>query len=204
MKVLHIDCSLRNEGSISRELSQLFINKLREKQTIEIDRLDLAIDPPPHISQDYAHAMYIPIDQHTPEVIQELDLSNKLVDRLFEADIIILGTPMYNFGVPSNLKSYIDHIVRSGRTFEMSETGYSGKVHEKRVVVLNSRGGTYSEKETRGMDFVQPYLQLIFGFIGITNVSFINIEPTAFYGEDAKNAAVERAKEKIEVLINNI
>lgn len=204
MNVLHIDCSLRQEGSVSREMSQMFIDTLKEMQSIEIDRLDLAFDPPPHISQNYAHAMYVPIEQHTPEMTRELAFSNQLVDRLFEADLVVLGAPMYNFGIPSHLKSYLDHIVRSGRTFGMSETGYEGKVKDTRVVVLNSRGGAYSEETTKGMDFVQPYLRLIFGFIGITDATFIAIEPTAFYGEEAKNAAIEEARKKIEMAVNEL
>ena len=91
MKVLHIDCSLRHEGSVSREMSRTFVNKLKEKQSIDIDRLDLALDTPPHISQNYAHAMYVPIDQHSPEVTQELALSNKLVDHLFDADLVVVS-----------------------------------------------------------------------------------------------------------------
>ncbi len=194
MNVLHIDCSLRIENSISRALSQSFIDRLRQKQSITVDRLDLIRETPPHISQEYAQAMYVPIDQHTPEITKELTLSNQLVDRLFVADLLVLGVPMYNFGIPSVLKSYLDHIVRSGRTFTMSESGYEGKVTHTKVIVLNSRGGSYSDASTAPMDFVQPYLQLIFGFIGIPEITFIPIEPTAFYGENAKNAAIEAAR----------
>jgi len=165
--------------------------------------LDLADDVPPHISAAYVEAMYVPIEQHTTEMTKDLALSNRLVDQLLAADLVVLATPMYNFGIPSILKSYIDHIVRSGRTFTADQTGFHGQVQNTQVVVVNSRGGAYKEEASTQMDFVQPYLRGIFGFIGITKINFINVEPTAFYGEEAKQAALEQAKKDIEQVITS-
>ncbi|UOY05356.1 NAD(P)H-dependent oxidoreductase [Muricauda sp. SCSIO 64092] len=204
MKVLHIDCSLRHKGSVSRQLSQAFVDKLRKRHSIEIDRLDLAVDTPPHISQDYAQAMYVPMDEHTTETKKVLALSNKLVDRLFEADLMVLGLPMYNFGIPSVFKSYIDHISRSGRTFVADDTGFHGQVTNLKVVVLNSRGGSYKDKATKAMDFVEPYISLIFGFLGITDITFMNIEPTDFYGPEARKMAIQEVNAKIDAFMDKL
>ncbi len=204
MKVLHIDCSLRHKGSVSRQLSQAFVDKLRKKRSIEIDRLDLAVDTLPHISQDYAQAMYVPMEQHTAESKEVLALSNELVDRLFEADLMVLGLPMYNFGIPSVFKSYIDHISRSGRTFVADDTGFHGQVTNLKVVVLNSRGGSYKDKATKVMDFVEPYISLIFGFLGITDITFMNIEPTDFYGPEARKMAIQEVNAKIDAFMDKL
>ena len=204
MNVLHINTSLRNEDSTSRELSQQFVDKLKEKKSINVKTLDLAEEPIPHINQEYAKAMYLPLEQHSEKENNTLMLSNTLVDQLFRTDLVVLATPMYNFGIPSVLKSYIDHISRAGRTFIADETGFHGQLKHLTMVLINSCGGAYDTESTAEMDFVKPYLKSICGFLGITNVHYISIEPTTFYGSEAKEKAIADAKNVIEKTIKQL
>lgn len=201
MKVLHIDASLRSAGSVSREMSQVFVDHLKEKKDITIDRLDLATERLDHVTQRYAEAMYVPYGQYTEEQAKELEISNALVDRVMDANMIIIGTPTYNFGIPSSLKTFIDLVVRSGRTFRYTEEGFEGLLKDKKVIVINSRGLSYTEEETKGNDHVTGYLQTILGFVGITDVQFVYLGPT-FFGEEATQQAKIKAKEQFETIIN--
>lgn len=203
MKVLHIDASLRLAGSVSREMSQTFISNLNEKKNIEVDRLDLATERFDHITQLYAEAMYAMPGQYTAEQEKELEISNKLVDRVMDADLIVIGTPTYNFGIPSSLKTFIDLTVRSGRTFTYTEAGFEGQLGDKKVVVVNSRGISYTEDGTKGNDHVTGYLKSILGFVGITDVQFVHLDPT-FFGKDATNAAKARAIGHFQSIIENL
>ncbi|MBV6639888.1 MAG: NAD(P)H-dependent oxidoreductase [Cyclobacteriaceae bacterium] len=203
MKVLHIDASLRQAGSVSREMSQAFIDHLKKEKNIEVDRLDLATEKLDHITQLYAEAMYAMPNQYTPEQEKELEISNGLVDRVMDAELMVIGTPTYNFGIPSNLKTFIDLTVRSGRTFMYTEAGFEGKLGDKKVVVINSRGLSYAEEETSGNDHVTGYLKTILGFVGITDVQFVHLDPT-FFGEEATNAAKARAKEEFATIVDSL
>lgn len=201
MKVLHIDASLRQTNSLSRQLSTEFVQKLSNKYSIEVDRLDLTLDPLPHINQTYVDAMYTPLASHTPTMKAALKTSDALVNRLFAADVYVMGLPMYNFGIPSVVKSFFDHIVRSGLTFTADETGFHGQLKSKRVVVINARGGAYNTAETTKQDFVTNYLQMIWKFIGVENMAIIPIEPTLFYGPEAQPAAIAQAQAAIDTLL---
>ncbi len=197
MKVLHIDCSLRTKGSFSRELSASFMRQLESKTVVTIDRLDLAADTPGHITQQYTEAMYISPELYTGEIKRELAMSDDLVDRLIASELYVIGIPMYNFSIPSVFKAFIDNIVRPGRTFLADENGFKGLLVGKMAVIINSRGGDYRDETTVKLDFVEPYLRMIFGFIGVTNVKFITIQPTLFYGEEAKQHALLHANNEI-------
>ena len=201
MKVLHIDASLRSAGSVSREMSQTFVDHLKEKKGITIDRLDLATERLDHVTQLYAEAMYVPYGQHTEEQAKELETSDALVDRVMDANVIIIGTPTYNFGIPSSLKTFIDLVVRSGRTFMYTETGFEGQLKDKKVIVINSRGLSYGEEETKGNDHVTDYLKTILGFVGITDIKFVYLDPT-FFGKEATEHAKTKAKEQFKTIIN--
>ena len=203
MKVLHIDASLRVQGSLSREMSQWFIDRLSEAKEATVDRLDLVTDIPGHITPRYAEAMYVPHGQHDEKMLVELSLSDLMVDKLIDAELIVIGTPTYNFGIPSHLKSYIDLVVRSGRTFIANETGFHGQLKDKKVVVINSRGLSYHSETDKANDHVTPYLRTILGFIGITDITFIHLDPT-FFGAAAAQEAVEKAKQNMVAMIEDL
>src|SRR3979411_2911288 len=120
-------------------------------------------------------------------------LSAALVDELAAADVLVLAVPMYNFGLPSSLKAWIDHIVRPGRTFSYSEKGPEGLLKGKKAVVVVARGGAYSEGPAQQLDFQESYLRAVLGFIGITNVHVVRVEGVAM-GEEALKNAMASAK----------
>lgn len=120
------------------------------------------------------------------------------------SELYVIGVPMYNFTIPSHFKSFLDNIVRSGKTFSASESGYEGLLKNKKAVIVCSSGGEYASEHTKDMDFARPYLKMIFGFIGVTDVTFVNIQPTLFYGETAKQEAMEAAVQKIDAIITEL
>lgn len=199
--VLHINSSVRNEGSISRQLTSEFIEKWQAANPNDkIIERDLATNPVPHLTEQMMGAFFTPADQRTAEQAQVVKLSDHLVDELLSADVIVIGAPMYNFSVSSTLKAWIDHVARAGVTFKYTETGPIGTVHGKKVYVFTSRGGVYSEGPAKVMDFHETYLRGFLGFLGMTDVTFIHSEGLAM-GEDASAKAVEQSRKTIAELV---
>jgi len=199
MKVLHIDCSVRDERSVSKELSGLFVTKLKEKYpAAEIDYLDVSKETPSHPTALFIRGNYTPEAERTNEMINELAASELLVDRMISSDIYVIGMPMYNFSVPSNFKAFIDNIVRINRTFKLTETGGQGLLINKRVYIINTRGVDFTHESTKHMDQLQPYLTAIFGFMGMTDLSFINVSPVQFAAAEDRASAIEKAKIRIQ------
>ncbi|MBV6647482.1 MAG: NAD(P)H-dependent oxidoreductase [Cyclobacteriaceae bacterium] len=198
MRVLHIDSSIRKERSVSRMLSQLLVDQVSNALEVTIDRLDLADNPPAHITQDFQNALRIRKADRTNDQVALLEESKNLVDRVKNCDLMVIGVSMYNFSIPSTLKTFIDNIVISGQTFVSDENGDKGLVSGVKAIVINSRGGKYTEDEgTAHFDFVVPYLQSVLGYIGITDLTCIKAEPTQYYGPEAKEQAVAQATEEV-------
>jgi len=198
MKVLHIDSSVRNERSVSKELSALFIKQLMENHDqVEVDYLDLAEHTPAHPTALFIRANYTPEEERSFEMIVELTESEVLVDRMLAAEAYIIGMPMYNFSVPSIFKAFIDNIVRINRTFKMGAHGVDGLLLNKKVVVINTRGVDFNNGNMESMDQLRPYLKAIFAFMGITDLTFINVSPVQFSEAVARENAINRAKDEI-------
>jgi FMN-dependent NADH-azoreductase len=143
---------------------------------------DLGRNPVPHVDEAWIAAAYTDPEQHTPDLQEALKVSDRLIDEIIAADILIVGVPMYNFSVPSTFKAYIDQIVRMGRTFAIdpadAEDPYKPLLHGKKMFVITARGGSgFGPGERYGhMNHQDPYLRVVFGFIGITNITFIHVE----------------------------
>ncbi len=198
MRVLHIDSSMRKERSVSRMLSQFLVDRVSGAHEITIDRLDLTENPPPHITQGFQNALRTKESDRTAEQIELLAESSSLIKRIKNCELMVIGVPMYNFSIPSALKTFIDHIVIFGQTFTSDENGDSGLLSGVKAIVINSRGGKYTKEEgTAHFDFVVPYLTSILEYIGITVLTCIKAEPTQYYGPEAKEMAVEKAKKEI-------
>ena len=198
MKVLHIDCSVRGDWSVSKELSALFIAELRKADTdVDVDYLDLARNIPAHPTALMIRANYTPAADRTPEMTAELQESEHLVDRMLAADTIVIGMPMYNFSVPSIFKAFIDNIVRIDRTFKMSVQGIEGLLVNKKVFVINTRGVDFNNDHMKDMDQLKPYLKAIFAFIGLTDLTFIDVSPVQFSKVEDRENAIKRGKEEI-------
>lgn len=199
--VLHIDSSVRNTGSISRQLTGEFIAKWQAAHPDDkIISRDLAANPVPHLTEQMMGAFFTPAEQRTEQQAQTVKVSDELIGELLAADVIVIGAPMYNFSVSSTLKAWIDHVARAGITFHYTENGPVGKVTGKQVYVFTSRGGVYSEGPAKVMDFHETYLRGVLGFLGMTDITFIHSEGLAM-GEDAASKAVAHSRQAIADLV---
>ncbi|OGA47190.1 MAG: FMN-dependent NADH-azoreductase [Betaproteobacteria bacterium RIFCSPLOWO2_12_FULL_63_13] len=192
--ILQINASLFTEdGQSSRLADQLVAELRRQYPGAEVIVRDLARAPVPHLDAARFGAFLATLESRTPAQQAVLNYSDELIDELRRADVIVLGLPMYNFGVPSQLKAWIDHVARAGITFKYTEKGAVGLLAGKKVYVLATRGGRYAG--TSG-DYQTPYVRQFFAFLGITDVEFIYAEGLAM-GETAKNEALAAAQSVI-------
>ncbi len=174
--LLHLDASPL-ETSISRELTREFAAtwKAVHPDGTVIYR-DLAAEPSAPINQPWVHAAYTPADARTDEQKSLLAHSEERIQELESADEIVIGVPMHNFSIPPSLKFWIDQVVRAGRTFSYGAGGPKGLLENKKATLLIASGGVYSpESPAAAMNFVEPYLKAILGFIGITDVRMIAV-----------------------------
>jgi len=197
-KVLYINSSARSNGSLSRQLSGEFVAKLAAQGNTVVER-DLAAQPVPHLTEDVIGAFFTPAEQRGAEAAFAVKLSDTLVDELLAADVLVLAAPMYNFSVPSTLKSWIDHVLRVGRTFQYTATGPVGLATGKKAYVFTSSGGVYSEGPAASYDHLSTYLRTALGFIGITDVSFVQTEGVS-RGEEAVTNALAKTRASIAAL----
>jgi FMN-dependent NADH-azoreductase len=176
MKLLHIDASALGQYSVSRELSAAIVNQLRQEHpSAEVVYRDLSANPLPH---------WAPIADAESDAAK---LSNAVLEEFLAADVIVIGAPMYNFTIPSQLKAWIDRISIAGKTFKYTETGSQGLAGDKRIVVASSRGGIYAGAAEH-LDFQEPYLRAVFDFIGVTDLEFVRAEGVAVSAEHKTNA----------------
>ncbi|NJR59369.1 MAG: FMN-dependent NADH-azoreductase [Cyanobacteria bacterium CRU_2_1] len=174
--ILHIDASYSNERSISRVLSQDFITAWKKLHPeVAVLYRDLGHFPVPYINETWIAAIHSSPETHTPEMIEALKASNPLLEEFLSVDRYVFGVPMYGFTIPATLKAYLEHLIRIGRTYEVTEAGVKGLVHGKKALFVTSRGGDYSPGSTFGEDHQEPYLRTIFGSFGIEDVQFINV-----------------------------
>ncbi len=173
-RVLVIESSARQQGSVSRQLTQDFIAQWQATHPAdEIKVRDLAVDQVPHLDADLLGGWMKPADQQSESEKAALQRSNLLTEELLAADVLVMAAPMYNFAIPSTLKSWLDHVLRAGVTFKYTETGPKGLLTGKRAIVLTARGGIYSGSP---MDHQEPYLRQAMSFIGIHDVTFVHAE----------------------------
>ncbi|WP_430448718.1 FMN-dependent NADH-azoreductase [Rhodophyticola sp.] len=202
MKILHVDASARTEGSHSRKLSAHFVKALRGcVPELHIDRLDLAVDTPRHFGALETAAISIPADDDTADMRAAIQASDDIVVRVLAADALVVGTPIYNFSMPSPLKAFFDHLSRNGKTFVSDETGVKGLLGDKRVAVLSTAGGAYGTGDMfEGLDCLTPYFRAILGFMGVTDMRFVAARPMMFAGPDAADAAMASALDEATAL----
>jgi FMN-dependent NADH-azoreductase len=196
MNILHIASSPRGSASYSNRVAQNVLDELRARNPgATVTTRDLAREPLPHIGDDFVAAVRSPDGPQTEQQRALLAQSDALVDELLAADVVVIGAPMINFTIPSNLKTWIDHVARAGRTFSYSEKGPQGLVTGKHVIVVAARGGVYPEGNA--LDFQLPYLKGVLAFLGMTDVQVLEVEGTA-YGPEAAEKAVAAATAKMQ------
>ena len=190
--ILHVDASARQAGSVSRELSQHLVDALSDNGT-EVTKREIGLSPLPLINETWVGANFTPEEDRTDDQKQVLELSDTLIEELEAADTLVLGVPIYNFGVPAAFKAWVDMIARARKTFKYTENGPVGLLEGKKAYVVIASGGTQSGSE---IDFATPYVRHVLGFVGIHDVSIIAADQLMATG-DEKLAA---AREQIEAL----
>ena len=170
--VLRIDASPRSDQSVTRALVDRAVARLAPERTI---RRDLAAEPLPQIDAAWIDASFTPADRRSPEQAERLALSDTLVAEIEAADTLVIGVPIYNFGVPAALKAWIDLIARAGRTFRFGATGSEGLLRGKRAILVVASGGTPVGAEA---DFATGYLRHVLGFVGIDAVEIVAADRT--------------------------
>lgn len=199
-KLLLINSSLNGKQGNSWQLAEKFVQQLAKATDIQITERDLDGTDLPHLSGAEMAAWMTPADQRNDEQQRLAGLSDKLIEELKAHDIIVIGMPMYNFGVPSVFKSWVDRVARAGITFRYTENGPVGLLEGKKVYVLAARGGLY---QGTPKDSQTQYLQDVLAFMGMTEVEFVYAEGLNM-GPEAANQGFSQADEKISELIEKM
>ena len=183
MKILQINGAARSNGANSTKLADSITTRLKNKHpqaTLEVR--DLAANPHPVLDEAALGALFTPADQRTPEQAARVALDDALIAQVQSADVIVLGVPMYNFGIPVQLKTWIDAIARAGVTFQYTANGQEGLIKGKKVYLALARGGMYRDTPN---DSQVPYLKTVLGFLGMTDVECVYAEGLAMGAEGA-------------------
>jgi FMN-dependent NADH-azoreductase len=174
MNILQINASARREGANSTRLANAIVDRLKAANPdAQVTLRDLAVTPHPMLDEAALGALFTPADQRTPEQAARAALDDALIAEIQAHDTIVLGVPMYNFGIPAQLKNWIDAIARVGVTFRYTEAGPEGLLKGKKVYLALARGGLYRDTDK---DAQVPYLKNVLGFLGMTDLSFIYAE----------------------------
>jgi FMN-dependent NADH-azoreductase len=194
MKLLHIDSSPLGPASVSRRLGRQVVAEWTANHPgTTVAYLDLAADAPSHLDMDsLGFRLGIEASELTPAQQRENALTERLLGQFLDADVVVVGAPMYNFTIPSQLKAWIDRIAQAGRTFRYTATGPEGLAQGKTVIVVSTRGGLYAGLSGEAMDHQESYLRGVFGFLGISDVRIVRAEGLAM-GEAARDQALAAA-----------
>jgi FMN-dependent NADH-azoreductase len=191
-KILHIISSPRGEASYSIKLGKSIVNKLITAYPgSRVNEHVLVNNHFPHLEEAQITSFFTPPQQRTSENVEALKHSDEAIQEVMDADILVIGAPMYNFSIPSTLKAWIDHIARAGITFKYDEKGPKGLIEGKKVYLAVTSGGIYSGGAMKPYDFGTPYLQMVLGFLGITDISIVRAEGTSM--PDKKDTVIETA-----------
>src|SRR4051794_37517183 len=197
MNLLHIDSSILGGNSVSRTLSANIVDAERYRYPdLEVIYRDLASQPVGHLSGAHLAAAQGAAPE-TAELQKDLETGQAVLEEFLAADVVVIGAPMYNFSVPSQLKAWIDRIAVAGKTFRYTPNGAEGLAGNKKVIVASSRGGFYgADTPAAALDHQESYLRGVFGFLGITDVTFIRAEGIGL-GAEQRAKSMEAAKAEI-------
>lgn len=200
MKLLHIDSSVLGSQSVSRALTRRVVDEWRrDHPSTEVVYRDLAVRPPNHLSAEMLGAAAAAPGQRSAVQRDEAAFTEELLAEFLAADVVVLGAPMYNFTIPSQLKAWLDRVIAAGRTFKYTDAGPVGLARGKKVVIVSSRGGIYSAgSPAAAMDHQESYLKTALGFMGITDVSVVRAEGVNMSG--VREQAIAAAHEQVRSL----
>ena len=192
LNILRIDSSARHEGSVSRELADIYIDQLAESRSVRVETRDVS-QALPVVDQDWIGANFTPEDDRSADQRAILSTSNSLVQELQRNDVIVLSVPIYNFSIPAALKLWVDQVARAGLTFRYTENGPVGLLEGKKAVILVASGGT---QVGSNIDFATPYLKHVLGFLGIHDVEVVAADQLMASGPEK----IEQTQEQVRAL----
>lgn len=199
--LLLITSSLFGDQSKSTQIANEFVDTWRRvhPDTV-VTRRELTPTSMPHLSLDALGALMTPAERRTAEQAQSVAFGDRLIEELEAADTIVVAVPMYNFSIPSTLKAWIDHVARAGRTFRYTAAGPEGLLKGKKVFIVTGRGGFYAgDSPAKVLDFQEPYLRGVLGFLGLDEVNFIHVEGLKVSAAAAEQG-IARARDAIAAL----
>lgn len=197
MNVLHIDSGILGEHSVSRRLSAALVAQIRAEQpAATVTYRDLVAAPLAHLSGSHLMAANAKPEELDARIAADLAEGRAVLEEFLAADTIVIGAPMYNFSLPSQLKAWIDRIAVAGKTFRYTESGPEGLAQGKKVVIISTRGGHYSAGPAAIMDHQESYLKAVLGFVGITDIEIVRAEGLNL-GADKKVEAISEAERVI-------
>jgi FMN-dependent NADH-azoreductase len=193
MKLLHVDSGILGTASVSRQLSANAVAEWRTQHpNTEVVYRDLVAQPLTHLTGEQLFAAAADASQQSPEMRSILAESEKVLQEFLDADIVVIGTPMYNFSIPSQLKAWIDRIAIKGKTFAYTEQGPKGLAGGKTVIIASARGGVYgATSPVAARDHQEAYLKALFGFLGVTDLRFLRAEGLNMSPEQKEKAIHE-------------
>jgi len=195
-KILHIISSPRGAASMSIKLGNAIIEKIHETHPgATVNEHNLTRKLFPHLEEAHLAAFFTPAENRSADNVEAIRHSDEAIAKLQNADIIVIDVPFYNFGIPSTLKAWIDHIARAGVTFKYGENGPEGLIKGKKVYLAIASGGIYSEGPMKAYDFAAPYLKSVLGFLGMTDVSVFRVEGVSM--PVVQDTALEKGIESI-------
>jgi FMN-dependent NADH-azoreductase len=200
MQILHINAGLFGDKSVSTQLSGQVVARLTQanKEATVVAR-DVTQDPVAHLNAEILMAASVAEDERSEVQQRELAVTETLLEELFAADVVVIGAPMYNFGIPSQLKAWVDRIAQSGRTFKYTENGPQGLLTGKRAYIASARGGFYSTDDMAAMDHQESYLKTLLGFVGINDVTIVRAEGVNI-SDSQREESLQSAADSIEAL----
>ncbi|MBL8567906.1 MAG: FMN-dependent NADH-azoreductase [Phreatobacter sp.] len=193
MKLLHIDSGILGDNSVSRRLSAATVAELKARHPgLAVTYRDLVANPIAHLTGAHLAAGSIDASQHDAQMRKDLADAAEALDQFLAADIVIVGAPMYNFSIPSQLKAWIDRLAVAGKTFRYTEKGPEGLAGAKKVIIASSRGGFYGAgTPLAAIDHQENYLRAVFGFFGITDLTFVRAEGVNISAEQKAKSIAE-------------
>jgi len=199
-QILHLDSSPQLRTSASRRLTAYVVEALLRESNgaARVVRRDLAQVPVPHLQERTVHQLRNVASSEEPDT--DIRLTEELLQELQQSDTLVIGAPMYNFTIPTQLKAWVDRIAWTGKTFRYTPQGPVGLCTGKRAYVVSTRGGVYSTPDKLPWDFQEPYLRAVLGFIGITDFHLIRAEGLAL-SPDSRDVAIARARERIDEVV---
>jgi FMN-dependent NADH-azoreductase len=196
MRLLHLDASAQTTRSVTRALSRDLVHQwVAAHPVTDVTYRDLALSPPTPVDERWIAAAFTPPELQTPELASALEESDTLVNELIAADVVVFGMPMYNWTVPATVKAWLDQVIRAGRTFRYNGPTPEGLVRGKKVIVTAASAGDYSPSSPLAhMNHFDPYLKMVFGFMGITDVEIITVHG---YDDHARIPSLAAAQTRI-------